>query len=496
MAGDLLWSVERLRQAYPGVVANDGVSLELRAGEIHALLGENGCGKSTLIKTLAGAHRTDTGVVRRSGQAVELTSPIRARELRIATVFQEFSLVGSLTVAETIALGCWPGRAVAADWPAMRSAALRALERIEVAIDPGAVTGDLSVARQQQVGIAKAIAADADLIILDEPTTALGPPEIAHLHALLRRLKAQGRAILDVSHRLDEVTALVDVATVMRGGRVVSDARTTPIAVDAFVRAMVGEVGEHDPKQRRATSEPLLEVHRIATAAGVHDMSFTLHRGEVLGLGGVLGSGRTAIARALFGLDPLTRGTVRLAAREVRFGGPKDAIAAGLALLTENRKADGLFFNVDGPKNVTIANLEGSSRRGIVDLGAEQEVARRFIDKLQITGEAVVRPAGLLSGGNQQKVIIARWLYTGAPVLIFDEPTQGIDIAAKIAVYRLIDEIPVSGAGVILISADDEELLAIVDRIALVRHGRVTRVVAAALLDRAELVQSSDREAA
>lgn len=496
MPGEALWSVERLRKAYPGVVANDDVALELRAGEIHALLGENGCGKSTLIKTLAGAHRPDSGVIRRRGAIVELSSPIRARELGIATVFQEFSLVPSLSVAENIALGRWPGRAAAVDWRAMRAAAARALERIEVAIDPAATVGELSIAQQQQVEIAKAIAADADLIILDEPTTALGPAEIAHLHALLRRLKAQGRAILYVSHRLDEVTALVDVATVMRGGRVVSDAATTPIAVDAFVRAMVGEVGEHYPKQRNATAEPLLEVCGIATARGVRDVTFTLHRGEVLGLGGVLGSGRTEIARALFGLDPLTRGSIRLAGGTVRFGGPKDAIAAGLALLTENRKSDGLFLDLDGTSNVSIANLAGFSRHGILDLAEERSIARRFIDRLQISPAAVHQPVARLSGGNQQKVIIARWLYRGASVFILDEPTQGIDIGAKIAVYRLINEITASGAGVILISADDEELLAMADRVALVRHGRVTRVVDAATLDRAELVQSSDREAA
>jgi ABC-type sugar transport system ATPase subunit len=340
-----------------------------------------------------------------------------------------------------------------------------ALERIDVAIDPAATVGELSVAQQQQVENAKAIAADADLISLDEPTTALGPAEVAHLHALLRRRRDQRRAILYVSHRLDEVTALVDVATVMRGGRVVSDAATPPSAVDAFVRAMVGEVGEHYPKQRNATAERLLEVQGIATARGVRDVSFTLHRGEVLGLGGVLGSGRTEIARALFGLDPLTRGAIRLASRELRLAGPRDAIAAGLALLTENRKSDGLFLNLDGSKNVSIANLAGFSRHGIMDLVQERCVARRFIDKLQISPAAADRPVALLSGGNQQKMIISRWLNRGASVFILDEPTQGIDISAKVAVYRLINEITASGAGVILISTDDEELLAEFGRI-------------------------------
>lgn len=495
--GAVVWEVRGLRKAYPGVVANDDVSLVLRAGEIHALLGENGCGKSTLIKTLAGAHQADSGTILKRGEPVVLSSPIRARELGVATVFQEFSLVPTLTVAENISLGRWPGRGARIAWASVADIARRAFAAMEVAIDLEAVVGELSVAQQQLVEVAKAIAADAELIILDEPTTALGPAEVAHLHALLRRLKRQGRSILYVSHRLDEVTALVDVATVMRNGRVASDADATRIDVATIVATMVGaEVGEHYPKERNATGEPLLEVEDIATDGGVRGASFTLHRGEVLGLGGVLGAGRTEIGRALFGIDALTRGRLRLAGREVRFARPADAIAAGLALLTENRKADGLFFNFDGTRNLTIANLRALLRGPRLDLAEERRVARELIGRLQITRAAAERPVDLLSGGNQQKVILGRWLYTGARVLILDEPTQGIDIGAKVAVYRLINELTRAGAGVILISADDEELLAMSDRIALVRHGRVTRVVDAAALDKTELVRSGGPELA
>ena len=495
--GEVLWRLERIRKAYPGVVANDDVSLDLRAGEIHALLGENGSGKSTLIKTLSGAHQPDGGTIYRLGQPVVLGSPVRARELGVATVFQEFSLVPTLTVAENVHLGRWPGGAARVGWRAMREGARRALERMEVAIDPDALVGDLPVARQQLVEIAKAIAADASMIILDEPTTALGIAEVAQLHALLRRLRAQGRSILYVSHRLDEVTALVDVATVMRNGRVVSTAEETRIDIPSIVAAMVGtEVGEHYPKERNATPVPLLEVEGLATDR-VREASFTLHRGEVLGLGGVLGSGRTEIARALFGLDPLRKGTVRLEGREVRFKGPKDAIAAGLALLTENRKSDGLFFNFDGARNITIANLGAlAGGLGRLDLGAERKVADGMIEKLQISRHAARQTVDRLSGGNQQKVIIGRWLHTGAKVFVLDEPTQGIDIGAKVAVYRLINEITRAGGGVILISADDEELLAMADRVALVRQGAVAEVRDARELRKAELVRSGGTELA
>ena len=489
---DVLWAVEASRKSYPGVIANDDVSLTLRAGEIHALLGENGCGKSTLIKTLSGAHQPDSGIIRRRGEPVRLSSPTVARALGIATVFQEFSLVPTMSVAENIHLGRWPGLASRISWRAMREGARRVFASLELDIDLETNLGELPVAQQQLVEVAKAIAADSTMIILDEPTTALGVAEIGLLHALLRRLRDQGRSILYVSHRLDEVTALVDVATVMRNGRVVSTADETPIAVPAFVAAMVGsDVGEHYPKERYATNDVLLEVNAVTTDR-VRDVSFTLHRGEVLGLGGVLGSGRTEIARALFGLDAVTSGSIRLAGETLDLRSPRDAIAAGLALLTENRKSDGLFLNFDGARNITIANLD-ALRRGLnLDLAEERAVADRTIEKLQISRGAASRSVDHLSGGNQQKVIIGRWLYTGAQVFILDEPTQGIDIGAKIAVYRLINEITRAGNGVILISADDEELLAMSDRVALVRHRRVSRVVDAADLDKSELVQSAE----
>jgi ribose transport system ATP-binding protein len=492
-AGQILWELRHIRKAFPGVVANDDVSLQLRAGEIHALLGENGSGKTTLIKTLCGAHQPDAGSILRDGMPVVIASPMHARELGVATVFQEFSLVPTLTVAENIHLGRWPGSRAWLDWRRMRDEAHRAFAAMEIEIDPDAVVGELSIPQQQLVEIAKAIALEASMIILDEPTAALGLAEIARLHALLRRLRAHGQSVLYVSHRLDEVTALVDVATVLRNGRVVSPAETTRIEIGAIVASMVGgEVTEHYPKERNATAELLLEVEGLATANGVRQATFTVHRGEVLGLGGVLGSGRTAIARALFGVDQLTAGQIRLAGQELGAYGPKDIIRAGLALLTEDRKADGLFVNFDTPRNITIADLGSIVRHGRLDLAAELKLSHAYVAKLQISPEAARKSVDFLSGGNQQKVIIARWLHADAEVFILDQPTQGIDIGAKIAVYRLINELTRAGKGVILISADDDELLAMSDRVALVRHGVVTRIEEAQRLRKAELVQSSE----
>jgi ribose transport system ATP-binding protein len=491
--GEIVWELRSVRKAYPGVVANDDVSIRLRSGEIHGLLGENGSGKSTLIKILSGAHPPDAGSILRHGHPVRLSSPLRARGLGIATVFQEFSLVPGLTVAENIYLGRWPHRGAGIDWAAMREGARHVLARLDLDIDPDLLVGDLPVARQQLVEIAKAMALDASMLILDEPTASLGPAEIEHLHALLRRLKEAGCAILYVSHRLDEVTALVDVATILRNGRVVSAVEETRIEIDTIVARMVGEeVREHYPKERNATAEPVLEAEHLRTDQGVVDASFTLYRGEVLGLGGVLGCGRTKIAHALFGIDSVTGGLLWIRGREARFSSPYDAIEAGIVLASEDRKAEGLFGNFDGTRNITIANLKGLLRGFRLDLAAETRVSRALIDQLHISPAAELNSVELLSGGNQQKIIIARWLNCGADVFIMDEPTQGIDVGAKIAVYGLINELTRAGKAVILISSDDEELLAMSDRIALVRRGRITRILAASEVSKTDLLQSAD----
>jgi ribose transport system ATP-binding protein len=498
--GEIIWELRHVRKTYPGVVANDDVSIRLRSGEIHGLLGENGSGKSTLIKTLSGAHQPDAGEILRRGHLVRLSSPLRARELGVATVFQEFSLVPNLTVAENIHLGRWPRRGLGIDWARMRASAHRLLAALDIIIEPDAVVGELPVAQQQLVEIAKAIAVEASMLIFDEPTTALGPVEIRRLHELIRRLKEAGCAILYVSHRLDEVTTLVDVASILRNGRVVSPAEETRIEFEPIVARMVGEeIKEHYPKQYNATAEPVLEALHLATENGVADATFTLHRGEVLGLGGVLGCGRTEIARALFGVDRLTRGRLRIGGREVRFSSPADAIQRGVVLASESRKAEGLFSNFDGTRNITIANLKALVRGVRLDLAGEARIARELIARLNISPEAQHKPVDLLSGGNQQKVIVARWLHCGAEVFILDEPTQGIDIGTKIAVYRLINELTRAGKAIILITSDHEELLAMSDRIALVRRGRITRVLPAPAVSKADLLQGADdaaREAA
>lgn len=489
--------VVNVTKRYPGVLANENVSFSMYPGRIHGLLGENGSGKSTIIKTLSGVQQPDTGEIRMHGEAVSFGNPIEARNAGIATVFQEFSIVPTLTVAENIFLGRMPvGRFGLVDWNKVIEDADAILARLGVDIDSEAVVGKLSVAHQQMVEIAKAVATGASLMILDEPTAALGLDEIAQLHALLRRMRDQGASLLYVSHRLDEVVSLVDDVTILRNGKIASPAGSTEVKIDSIVSAMIGtDVKDHYPKERNATGKVVLEAKGITTRQGVHNVDLTLHEGEVLGLGGVLGAGRTEIAKALFGVDPLVKGEIVLEGRRLSLSSPADAIKAGLALISENRKFDGLFFNFTGKANITAASLEKIKLRGLLDPQLEDANARRMVEELEITANAPDKLVGHLSGGNQQKVILARWLLTGAKILILDEPTQGIDIGAKLAIYRLINRLTSDGRSVILISSDHEELLAMSDNVAIVRQGSVVRVAPAAELNHTDLVKASADEA-
>lgn len=488
-----LWEFVDISKAYPGVLANDKVCIKLLPGSIHGLLGENGCGKSTMIKTLSGVQQPDSGQILHKGSAVQVNDPQAARDFGIATVFQEFSIVPTLSVGENIFLGNMPrSRFGVINWAKVRSDAAAVLAEMNIDISPDAITGALSVGEQQLVEIAKAIAMDASMIILDEPTAALGEDEIERLHQLLRSMRSRGTSILYVSHRLDEVERIVDEVTILRNGRVVRASGETRINVTEIVNAMVGEdIGEHYPKQNNASDEVVLEARGLSTKNGVIDTSFCLHRGEVLGLGGVLGSGRTEIARALFGTDDLTAGEIILNGKPVQFSREIDAIRAGLALVPENRKFDGLFFNFRASGNITAASLGGLTNFGVLKLKVEEQATHDLIRDLDISTQAEEKTVNFLSGGNQQKIVIARWLFSDADILILDEPTQGIDIGAKIAVYRLINKLTQAGKSVILISSDHDELLAMSDRIAIVQHGTVVRTVDADNLAHDDLVRAS-----
>jgi len=475
-----LWELRDIVKRYPGVTANDHVSLQLMPGEIHGLLGENGCGKSTLIKILSGVEQPTEGEIFKEGERTVLHSPVDARRLGVATVFQEFSLVPDLTVAENIFLGrAFTNRVGLIDWASINAASLRTLEELGLAreIDPRTTVGSLSVAQQQLVEIAKAVSTNAKTLILDEPTAALSLPEVERLHALLRQLKSSGHAILYVSHRLDEVVSLIDVATVLKDGRRVRAPGEIDIAIEPIVAAMIGrDLAEHFPSGACASETVLFEARGLASHAGIRDVSFTLHEGEILGIAGVMGSGRTALLRSLFGLDSLTAGAMRLRNETYTPTSPTEAIEWGVAFMPENRKFDALFFNFEGAENSTIASLEKITRRGFLDFAAERDAFAALSRELAIPHRAASVKVGGLSGGNQQKIVLARWIFREADVYLLDEPTQGVDIGAKASIYEHLRALTRQGKAIVLVSSDLEELLALSDRIAILRNGLMTEI--------------------
>lgn len=471
-----LWDLQSISKAFPGVQALDNVSLTIKSGEIHALIGENGSGKSTLAKCIAGVHQPESGQLLHEGEPVELFHPIDAQANGVATIYQEFSLVPTLSVAENIFLGkpLMKTRFGGLDWEEMRKQTSVILDQLAIHIDPDAIVRDLSVAEQQLIEIAKAMSKESTLLIMDEPTAALGLLETQRLQKLIRRLAEQGQAILYISHRLDEVFQIADRISVLKDGRCVGSNLTDELEMNNVIKMMIGlEIGQHYPKEVHVKPEICLEVKNVSTESGVNDVSFDIRVGEVFGLGGMVGAGRTEIAQTIFGLDDIVEGELILRGKPVHITSPASAIKIGIGLVPENRKADGLFFNFEGAPNITLSRLDLILRGMFLNLVKEEQTGREYIKKLNITPSALDRSVQFLSGGNQQKIVIARWLFSQAKLLIFDEPTQGIDIGAKIEVYRVMNELTSQGISVLLISSDYPELLAMSDRIAIVRDGHI-----------------------
>lgn len=486
-----LWELRHVSKEFPGVQALDDVSLSVVAGEIHALVGENGSGKSTFAKCIAGVHQPESGQLLHKGEPVELFHPIDAQAHGVATIYQEFSLVPTLSVAENIFLGKPINRTRfgGIDWEKMREQTDMILEQLSIHIDPNAIVRDLSVAEQQLIEIAKAMSRDSTLLIMDEPTAALGLMETQRLQGLIRRLARQGKAILYISHRLDEVFQIADRISVLKDGRCIGTKPIEELEMNDVIRMMIGlDIGQHYPKEVNFTPELCLEVRNISTESGVDNVSFDVRVGEVFGLGGMVGAGRTEIAQAIFGIDHLTSGEILLLGKPIKFSSPADAIKSGVGLIPENRKADGLFFNFNGPPNITLSRLDLLLRGMFLNLAKEEQTGKEYINKLNITPSALKRSVQYLSGGNQQKIVIARWLFSRAKLLIFDEPTQGVDIGAKIEVYRVMNELTAQGISVLLISSDYPELLAMSDRIAIVRDGRILHISSADQLSEHKLL--------
>ena len=459
-----------MSKRFPGVLAVDRVDVAIKAGDVHVVAGENGAGKSTLMKLLSQVVRPDEGTMLVAGAPVPFHGPRYAQSLGIAMVYQEFALAPNLSVAENLSLGREPTRAGLINRTEERKTATELLERVGLRIDPNRVAGTLSVAEQQLVEIAKALAIDAKLVILDEPTATLTEHEIDELFEVIEALTERGTAVLYISHRLDEIFRIADTVTVMRDGRVVDTVPAADLDHDRLVQLMVGrDIANLYPKPEVEPGEPVLTVRGLSSAA-VHDCSLEVRAGEVVGLAGLVGAGRTELARAVFGADRAT-GTVEVDGRPVRLGSPRAAVAAGIGYLTEDRKREGLAMQLPIDQNITMANLP--SVGGFLRLGRERATAQRRAGELDIRTPSLKRKVQLLSGGNQQKVVVAKWLETHARALLFDEPARGVDVVAKAELFGLIGELAVAGRAILLISSYLPELLNMCDRILVMREGRI-----------------------
>ena len=462
---------------FPGVVALNGVGFDVRPGEVHALLGENGAGKSTLIKVISGVYQPDAGEVHVLGSPVRVRNPHDAQALGISTIYQEFTLAPDMTVAENIFLGREPLRLRAlsiVDRTALIRQTRDVLASLDLQIDPEAVVRHLGVAQQQMVEIAKALSLDARLIIMDEPTATLTAHEIERLFESIARLKQRGVAIVYVSHRLDEVKAICDRATILRDGTYVATVPVASTAIDEMIRLMVGrDLKELFPKIAAEPREEVLRVEQLTRQGVLHDVSFSVRRGEIVGIAGLVGSRRTETARAIFGADPIDSGRILLHGKPVEVRTPADAIEHRIALVPEDRKRQGIFATLSVWENIVLSALKQFSRNGILDVGRERQRAREFIASLRIATSDVDKRVLELSGGNQQKVVIAKWLNTNAEVFLFDEPTRGIDVGGKIEVYRLMGELVSRGAAIVMISSELPEILGLSDRILVMREGRI-----------------------
>ena len=455
--------------------ALDDVSLALRSGEIHALVGENGAGKSTLVKILAGVHQPDTGEIVLDGQAVALHGPAQARELGIAVVHQEPRLFPDLTVAENVFLGHAPSAGFGmVDWRAMRRGASDIFAGLGVRMDPGAIVRGLSMADQQLIEIAKALSIEARVLILDEPTASLSAHEVERLFTIVRQTRGRGVAVLFVSHRLDEVFELCDRATVLRDGKHVVTAATNDLTPADLIRHMVGRAVTLFPKVESPVGDVLLQVDGLSRGDAFHDVSFSVRAGEIVGFAGLVGAGRTEVARVLFGIDRADTGEVRLGGEPVVFRSPSAALAAGIAYVPEDRHQDGLVLDFPIGSNMTLPILPRLFPRLLIRPATERRIGSRYIDELRIRASGVDQLASALSGGNQQKVVLGKWLASEPRVLILDEPTRGIDIGAKVEVHRIISELAASGLAIILISSDLPEVLAMSDRILVLHEGSIT----------------------
>jgi rhamnose transport system ATP-binding protein len=478
---DLVLEAVSMSKAFAGVKALRSVSFELRAGEVHALIGENGAGKSTLIKIITGAVTPDAGIIIVRGAHVPHMEPRISKSLGIAAIYQQPSLFPDLSVAENIALALegqsawrvtsWP----ILDWKARSRRARELLERAGASIDPERLVATLSMPEQQLVEIAKAIGADARIVIMDEPTASLTEREVASLFQVIARLRAEGVGVIYISHRLEEIAAVADRVTVLRDGETIATKRIQEVDREELIRMMVGrELGAVFPKREIITGETVLELRDVSSrTAGVRHVSLSVRKGEILGIAGLVGSGRTQLAETIFGLTPADSGEILLRGESIAIASPADAIRRGIGYVPEDRPRHGAILEMSIAANTSLASLRKVASHGLIDRAGERELAEGFVKQLRIKTPSVEMEAGSLSGGNQQKVALARWLAIEPAVLILDEPTQGVDVGSKSEIHSLMADLAERGLAIVMISSELPELLGMSDRIAVMHNGTI-----------------------
>ncbi len=478
---EYILEMKDIKKHFGGIKALDGVDLKVKAGEVHALLGENGAGKSTLMKILGGAYVKDSGEIYVDGEKVQISSPSQSQKHGIAVIYQEQALVGCLSVADNIMLGRIPNRKGVIRNKALVKYALDAMERVGSTFNPGTLVKDLSVAQKQFVEIAKAVSMDARIIVMDEPTSVLTLPETEVLFSLIHKLKQQKRSLIYISHRLEELPMIADTCSVLKDGVYVGSRGMKDVTKDTLISMMTGrKIQKIYPDKPETFGDVRLEVENLSYKKVFQNISFSIRAGEILGFSGLVGSGRSEVARAIFGVDPLEEGSIRLDGEEIKVKSPGKALEQGIVYITEDRKGDGLLLGMSVYDNISISTLKNWAKTGVIHHIQEKAAVKKYMELLKVKCIDGNQAVGELSGGNQQKAMIARAMLTQAKVIIIDEPTRGVDVGTKTEIYRIVRDMADKGAAVLMISSELPEVIGMSDRVLVMYNGKISGEIPAA----------------
>lgn len=475
MKSDTILELNHISKTFPGVIALDDVHFDLRKGEVHVLLGENGAGKSTLVKILSGAYQKTSGTILLDQQEIHIKNPKHAQQLGISIIYQELNLVSHLSAGENIFLGREPAnRWGMVDFKKLFADAQKILNDLGVAIDARSLVRDLGVAKQQMVEVAKALSLDARIVIMDEPTSALTEQEIEELFKTIHHLKQNGVAIIYISHRLDEIFQIGDRVTILRDGKWIGTQSIKEVDKSGLIKMMVNrELKDQFPRQKVQRGDEVLRIENLSNDR-LKKINLSLFAGEVLGIAGLLGSGRTELARTIFGMDKIDTGKIYTKGQDLKFRSPRRSINSGIGYLTEDRKSQGLILNLSVKENVSLPSLDRFSKFGVMNSRLEKNTVENYVDELRIKTPGINQKVMFLSGGNQQKVVMSKWLCSNVDILIFDEPTRGIDVRSKVEIYQLMNRLTAEGVGILMISSELLEILGMSDRILVMHDGRIT----------------------